>query len=73
MLGIEPACSIYHFKDYRVVIRDVRLEVVKHEVELQLIARAPHTAVGISKSGDTFFDRFACHIKAAIRKGIAVV
>ena len=40
---------------------------------MQLIAWAPHSAVGVGKAHDAFLDRLAVDIETAVRQGITVV
>ena len=67
LLGIEATCGVHHLEDDGVVSGDGRIQIVEHEVELQLIARTPHAAVAVGEGGDALFDGLASDIEAAVR------
>ena len=73
LAGIHTVGGVADLHHDRIVVGEVSAKIRQHEVELQLIARAPHATVGIGECGDPFLDALTADVELAIGKRIAVV
>ena len=72
LLGIKPTRGIGDFKHDRIIVGQLVVQVVEHQIDLNLIARTPHATISVGKARNTLLNRFAIHIETAVRQRIAI-